>query len=138
MIPSQPSEVPQPGPRGWGQDARNGQNRPEPDRWLPGLGQGEGRGLVLTGGGVSSGEMRTSQNQAELLAALRRERAKCHGAVHFKTVKMMMNFYMNFTIKKILILGPKKCGFPSLKTKLLILEFVVMIEKMYAETFGKL
>lgn len=82
--------------------------------------------------------MRTSQNQAELLAALRRERAKCHGAVHFKTVKMMMNFYMNFTIKKILILGPKKCGFPSLKTKLLTLEFVVMIEKMYAETFGKL
>lgn len=100
----------------------------------PGWGRGRdadwGRGLLW--------EMRTSQNQAELLAALRRERAKCHGAVHFKTVKMMMNFYMNFTIKKILILGPKKCGFPSLKTKLLILEFVVMIEKMYAETFGKL
>lgn len=73
-----------------------GKTGPKPDWWSPGLGQGEGRGMMLTGCGASSGEMRMFRNQAELLAAQRRERAKCHGAVHFRMVKTMMNLYVNF------------------------------------------
>lgn len=96
VLPSQPSEVAQPGPHGRSQSTGTGKTGPKPDRWSPGLGQGEGRGMMLTGCGASSGEMRMFRNQAELLAAQRRERAKCHGAVHFRMVKTMTNFYVNF------------------------------------------